>query len=272
MDLEEFQPEVIDMQGWIKLHRILAESDLWLSDKFSRGQAWVDLLLLANHRPGSVRVRGIRISLQRGDVGLSEVALSKRWRWSRGRVHRFLDELETDERISTKRDNKISVITILNYCDYQGYLAGSSTSESTADSTANGQQTDSKRTAEVCNPQESQTIHGPKNGKNEKNEKKKEKDSLSVLTSAVISYLNEKTGKAFRPTSDKTKALIQARVNEGFAEADFARAIDNMTAKWGNDPKMQGFLRPITLFSNKMESYVNESTVTDCDCAWAGAI
>ena len=44
--------------GWVKLHRKLQESNFWLCEPFSRGQAWVDLILLANHKPGHIRIAG----------------------------------------------------------------------------------------------------------------------------------------------------------------------------------------------------------------------
>lgn len=39
-------------RGYVKLWRRLKDSDLWLSEKFTRGQAWADLVMLANHKPG----------------------------------------------------------------------------------------------------------------------------------------------------------------------------------------------------------------------------
>ena len=38
------------MEGWIKLHRSISDNDLWTSEPFSRGQAFVDLILLASHK------------------------------------------------------------------------------------------------------------------------------------------------------------------------------------------------------------------------------
>jgi hypothetical protein len=48
-----------ESNGWIKLHRKIVESPDWLSEPFTRGQAWVDLLLIANHTTGHIRKRGI---------------------------------------------------------------------------------------------------------------------------------------------------------------------------------------------------------------------
>ena len=242
------------MQGWIKLHRNLANSDLWLSEPFSRGQAWVDLLMLANHKPGHIRKRGVRIDLQAGECGWSERELAARWQWSRGKIRRFFDELEKDERIERKtvpqKKNVTGLFKILNYCSMQ--------TDGTTNDTTDGPQTDRKQYL----------------NKNEKKEKKeKKKDSLSGLRFAVISHLNERTGTSFKADTQKTRELIKARCGEGFTEQDFFRAIDNMVGKWGHDDKMRSYLRPLTLFGNKMESYVNETTGTGAtNSLFAGAI
>lgn len=107
------------MSGWIKLHRKILESPTWTSEKFTRGQAWADLLLLANWEEGFIRVRGNRINLKRGQVGWSELSLSKRWKWSRTKTKNFIKELEKDQRIEQQRNRLSSVITIVNYNKYQ---------------------------------------------------------------------------------------------------------------------------------------------------------
>ncbi|MCM0083959.1 hypothetical protein L4X63_20460 [Geomonas sp. Red32] len=132
------------MTGWIKLHRALTDHDLWLGDVFTRGQAWVDLLMLANHRPGHIRRRGIRVSVNRGQVGYSQEAIAQRWRWSRGKVIRFLTELKRDERISLETELKnvavTALITITNFDQYQG--------NGTEDDTENGPKTEPKTVLE----------------------------------------------------------------------------------------------------------------------------
>jgi hypothetical protein len=126
-------------KGWIRLHRKLMDDPIWLAESFTRGQAWVDLLLLANHTDGYIRKRGIRIDLKRGDVGWSETELSKRWRWSRGKVKRFLTELCSGNNPKTipqcglknknpknghqngpQNKNVIAYYSIINYDRYQG--------------------------------------------------------------------------------------------------------------------------------------------------------
>jgi len=72
----------------------------------------------------------------------------------------------------------------------------------------------------------------------------------------IISYLNKKTGKNFKPSTKATVNHIKARFNENFKLEDFKTVIDNQTAKWNSDPKMVDYLRPETLFGTKFESYL----------------
>lgn len=73
----------------------------------------------------------------------------------------------------------------------------------------------------------------------------------------IIEYLNEKTGKQYRDTTPKTRELIKARWKEGFTLEDFKKVIDNKTLEWKNT-KWENYLRPVTLFSTKFESYLND--------------
>ena len=101
--------------GWAKIHRTILESTLWVEDKFTRGQAWVDLILLANHTEGYLRVAGEKIPILRGQTGWSIEKLSLRWQWSRGKTERFLNELETSKQIVQQKTSRTTVITIINY-------------------------------------------------------------------------------------------------------------------------------------------------------------
>lgn len=109
--------------NYFLINRQLLDSGLWLSEPFSRGQAWVDLIGLATHTSGYIRCRGVRIDLERGQVGWSQVALSVRWRWSRAKTIRFLNELENGHQIVQQKNNVTSIISICNYDAYQGKLS-----------------------------------------------------------------------------------------------------------------------------------------------------
>lgn len=134
------------MSRWIKLHCQLANHDLWLAEPFSRGQAWVDLLMLAQSKPGWIIVRGISIELARGQVGHSELTLASRWKWSRSRVRLFIDSLRKRQMVDVHKDNKTTIISIINFDTYQSKPTADSTAEDTADHTAEGHQKDSRKT------------------------------------------------------------------------------------------------------------------------------
>ncbi|HEY3389071.1 MAG TPA: hypothetical protein VGK38_05830, partial [Prolixibacteraceae bacterium] len=105
--------------GWISVNRKIATSDLWLSETFTRGQAWIDMLILANHKEGFIRVRGINVTIKRGQLGWSEVRLSERWKWSRTKTRHFLKELEKVQQIEQQKNAVSLLISIVNYDEYQ---------------------------------------------------------------------------------------------------------------------------------------------------------
>ncbi|PTJ41119.1 alpha/beta hydrolase [Staphylococcus simulans] len=75
----------------------------------------------------------------------------------------------------------------------------------------------------------------------------------------IIDYLNEKTGKRFSHKSKANQKLIRARFNEDNSKEDFFTVIDNMTAQWKGNPKMDEYLRPKTLFSGNFDNYKNQA-------------
>ena len=96
----------------------------------------------------------------------------------------------------------------------------------------------------------------------------KDRDKTADYAKSIISYLNGKAGTAYRATSEKTKKLIGARINEGFMVEDFYTVIDNKVEEWGKPPKpgqndMRQYIRPVTLFGTKFESYLNQRRVSN---------
>ena len=85
-------------------------------------------------------------------------------------------------------------------------------------------------------------------------------DTVSVTDSVkeIIGYMNEICGTQYKPNTKKNRELIQARMNEGFTVEDFKTVIYKKARQWKDDKKMCQYLRPITLFSPKFESYLNE--------------
>lgn len=74
----------------------------------------------------------------------------------------------------------------------------------------------------------------------------------------IIDYLNLKTNKNYKTTTQKTRTLIKARMNEHFTVDDFKIVINKMCTEWMGT-NMEKYLRPETLFGTKFESYLNQT-------------
>lgn len=132
--------------GWIKLHRKLQDCWIWNEkEPFDKRSAWTDLLLSAMHSDKKRLIDNEVEIIKRGSFMTSVVKLSERWKWSRGKVNRFLELLESEQMITTKRTTRGTLITIVNYevyqcldgCDDASDSTTYGTSNSTADSTQN---------------------------------------------------------------------------------------------------------------------------------------
>lgn len=73
----------------------------------------------------------------------------------------------------------------------------------------------------------------------------------------IIGYLNQKAGTNYRHNTKKVSSVVDARIAEGATLEDFKQAIDNKVAEW-QGTNMEQYLRPETLFSNKMQGYTNQ--------------
>lgn len=110
--------------GYMLIYRKMLNDPLWLSERFTKAQAWMDLLFLANYEDGYIVVgNGENVPVKRGQCAWSKERLAQRWKWSRGKVERFLIHLieqGTIQRIEQgKIGRKTTIINILNYEKYQ---------------------------------------------------------------------------------------------------------------------------------------------------------
>ena len=78
-------------------------------------------------------------------------------------------------------------------------------------------------------------------------------------TKHIIDYLNKRTGKKYSVKTKKTAQLVHKLLDNGFTVEDFERVIDIKCSQWLNNEKMNQYLRPRTLFSEKFEDYLNEA-------------
>lgn len=99
----------------------------------------------------------------------------------------------------------------------------------------------------------------------EKAQIKKEniQDEAKEAAAIAIAYLNERTGKQFKPNSKETIDNIRGLINRGFTSDDMTKVVDNMVAEWWDNDKMKIYLRPSTLFrASKFENYLNTKSTS----------
>lgn len=228
------------MEGWVSLHRQIMEHWTYQEKRvFSKFEAWIDLILMANHKDARFPLGTEIIQASRGDVITSEVKLMERWRWGKSKTRSFLEVLEKDGMIVKKSDRKKTTITIVNFGTYQPLQTENRLP-------ADREQTASRPPADTIN-----------NVNNVNNDNKLNKKDI-VPFSEIVDHLNLKTGSHFRHSSKTTKKHIQARWNEGHRIDDFKTVIETKVAEWLDDAKMSQYLCPETLFGSKFEKYLNQ--------------
>jgi DNA replication protein DnaD len=168
----------------------MMDNHLWGHKPFSYGQAWIHILMLANHKEGVIWVSQTPIKVARGQLGWSQDRLASEFGWTRQQVRTFLNHLKRDHMINQELHGKMSIITIVNYEKYHG------------DNQMDNHPVTSRQ------PAHNQPITTNKNDKNNKKEKKEyisprlgEHENVR-LTKPELDKLNKRFGE------DRTKDLI----------------------------------------------------------------
>jgi len=164
------------MQGWISLHRKIKCHPFYKERRqFSKFEAWIDLLLEANHADNEWITGNEVIPVKRGSFITSEVQLMERWKWSKSKVRAYLILLQSENMIIKKADNKKTTIYIVNYDNYQ------------RKETAEKPVKDRKKTAKE--PQKDTN----NNGNNDNNVNKKDKGKFTPPTiDEITTYCKER--------------------------------------------------------------------------------
>lgn len=106
--------------GWISIHRKIQDNPIWSSDKpFDDRAAWIDLLLMANHKSCNIQIGTQLVTVKTGQRFTSVRKLALKWNWSRNRVARYLDMLVNAGMIYKDSIYNGTLLTIVNYGIYQ---------------------------------------------------------------------------------------------------------------------------------------------------------
>lgn len=106
-------------KGYVLINRQIEDNWIWTEKPFSRGQAWIDLILMANYKDTTVCIKGHVFEIKRGQLLRSLDFLSERWGWSRKKIRTFLCQLEGHAMGHAKGTPQGTLITIENYTFWQ---------------------------------------------------------------------------------------------------------------------------------------------------------
>ena len=187
-------------QGWVPVKRQIQEHWLWKDKPFSQGQAWIDLIMLANYEDKKMPYKGEIITCERGTVNLSISYLANRWGWSRDKTRRFLKLLESDGMVTVSATTHRTTITLENYSIYNDAP------------TTKRQQIDSKSTASRQQADTTNNINNNNNINNIYNDDPK-------LDAAVHEFVAFRK-KIKKPMTDHAIKLMIAKLNKLTTDID----------------------------------------------------
>lgn len=215
--------------GWIKVHRALLYNSIFSGIKLLKVFLWC--LLKATHTQHDQLVGKQFVKLNPGQFVTGRIKAGAELSLAPSTAWEYLKVLENNNTIRIESNNKFSIVTVINWEFYQG---------------TNEKSDNRDNNKKAANSQQNNTN---KKGNNDNNDKYK----------YVVDHLNNKTGSKYKDTTIVTRSLIDKRLSEGFTMEDLLRVIDNKVVDWEGTER-EIYLRPVTLFGEKFESYLNQTS------------
>ena len=126
------------MSGWISLHRKILENPILNRSRvYSNFEAWIWLLLKANHKDNKFMLGSELIKVKKGSMITSQKKLCKQFRWGSTKLRNFLKVLQKDKMILLKTNTQATHISICNYESYQDSQISNKTQTTHAQHTHN---------------------------------------------------------------------------------------------------------------------------------------
>ena len=141
-------------QGYIALHRrILDNPILTKSRTYSRFEAFIYMLLRANHKENKVVIGNQMVLVKRGSFVTSQKKLQIVFNWGSSKLKAFLLLLENDKMIDIKTNNLATMITVIKWDAYQG-LQKSNRKQSESKQKTTGKQSETNNNDIIMNNNE----------------------------------------------------------------------------------------------------------------------
>ena len=170
----------------------------------------------------------------------SVLKLGERWGWSRNKVLRYLELLESEQMLNTKRTPKGTLVSIVKYEEYQVLNFTDDTTNDTTIGTTHEttDETPLDTTGDTTDELQKKNIKNIKNDKELKNVRIKEKEVSKDTSKKKVIYPNdEKLNQAFldfmemrnkikRPMTDRAVNLAMNKLSE-LSTLPFSDLMDN---------------------------------------------
>ena len=232
-------------EGYIPVFRRFFKSSLWNEKrKFSRAEAWLDLLSMARYikEPGKIIDRGETIIINYGEILTSIKGLSEKWQRSQSWVSRFLEDLEKDGSIAeSRKKSRRTIIKIVNW-EHFANLAGKTGAETGAER----EQTPRTTIKKIGTKKEqngSRTGHKNKDNKDNNNSKellRKPSSYGNPLINFVLKEFEERWG--YPPTDRKPR----------FEAHNLIRRINTYIRACGKEPTDEYVRRAVIFLLDKI--------------------
>lgn len=204
-------------QGYVKMSRGIMKSTIWCdSDKY---KLWNLCLFKAQHTKHTFMVGNQHIALEPGQfiTGRDDLSddfnygVKKSKKISGLTLFRWLESFEKLEMLNIKKTNKYTIVTVNNWCKYQGYEQQMNSKRTTVEQQMNNTCT--------ANEQQLNTYNNDKNVKNDKNDKE------DICYQQIADMYNNTCVSFPRLTklSDARRKAIKARLKK-YTTDDLQRA------------------------------------------------
>ena len=275
-------------KGWISVHRQIWNSWVWDEKPFSKGQAWIDLLLLANHEDRKVLIGNQLITVKRGSFITSQKKLMERWGWGKEKLRNYLRLLESDEMIEVDTTPRYTLIAITNYETYQTQYQKQTNVNPVIPinreeyQTKNRPKTDCKQTDNRPTTDRSPTTNNNDNNINNNNKDiynksdstnptqpaQNTKTDTTTPQELIFRHWNSKNIIQHRKLTDKIKRAINGALKD-YSEEEICQAIDNYAViladdryywsyKWGLKEFLQRGLDKFLDFDVAAQNYIKD--------------
>ena len=149
-------------KGFVLLWRSIGDNPMFDDGSpFDKFHAWCDLLCMVNHKDKKIIVNGNPVIIKRGQKLTSIVKLADRWHWNRKTATRYLNALERDNMIETKRTSNGTTVTVINYSFYNDMRPTDGTANRTAVGTPEGTAVGTQTNNDINNDKNNGEIKKP---------------------------------------------------------------------------------------------------------------